>query len=75
LGPNRDKAHIFEETECWNIVFMNAGDPHPDANSAVKSNAVSISFFDDILKWLKASDIQVITVADGCEMLIKVQGK
>ena len=60
----------------WTILtFHDVGEPHVEANSAVKSNAVPISFFDDILKWLKASDIQVITVADGCEMLMKVQGK
>ncbi|TET98510.1 MAG: hypothetical protein E3J30_06540 [Anaerolineales bacterium] len=60
----------------WTILtFHDVGEPHADANSAVKSNAVSVSFFDDILKWLKASDIQVITVAEGCELLMKVQGK
>lgn len=60
----------------WTILtFHDVGEPHIEANSAVKSNAVSISFFDDILKWLKAGDIQVITVADGCEMLMKAQGK
>ncbi|MCK5635100.1 MAG: polysaccharide deacetylase family protein [Anaerolineales bacterium] len=60
----------------WTILtFHDVGDPHPDANSAVKSNAVSVPFFNDILEWLKASDIQVITVAEGCEMMLKVQGK
>ena len=60
----------------WTILtFHDVGEPHVEANSAVKSNAVPISFFDDILKWLKAGDIQVITVADGCEMLMKAQGK
>jgi len=60
----------------WTILtFHDVGDPHPDSNSAVKSNAVSVSIFDDILEWPKASEYHVITVADGCEMMLKVQGK
>ena len=54
----------------WNILtFHDVGEPHPLAPSAVKGNAVSVEFFEEILKWLKENDIKVITIACGCEML------
>lgn len=54
----------------WTILtFHDVGEPHPLAPSAVKGNAVSVEFFEEILKWLKETDVEVITVARGCEML------
>jgi peptidoglycan/xylan/chitin deacetylase (PgdA/CDA1 family) len=60
----------------WTILtFHDVGDPHPDANSAVKSNAISISFFDEILVWLEESGVNVITVAEGCEKLLQAHAE
>ncbi len=54
----------------WAILtFHDVGEPHPLAPSAVKDNAVSVEFFEEILKWLKEIDVEVITVAEGCEIL------
>jgi len=54
----------------WTIfTFHDVGEPHPLAPSAVKGNAVSVEFFEEILKWLKEIDVEVITIAEGCEML------
>jgi peptidoglycan/xylan/chitin deacetylase (PgdA/CDA1 family) len=54
----------------WTILtFHDVGEPHPRAPSAVKGNAVSVEFFEEILKWLNETPIEVITVAEGCEML------
>jgi peptidoglycan/xylan/chitin deacetylase (PgdA/CDA1 family) len=60
----------------WTILtFHDVGEPHPLAPSAVKGNAVSLEFFEEILKWLKENDIKVITVAEGCEMLKSYESK
>jgi peptidoglycan/xylan/chitin deacetylase (PgdA/CDA1 family) len=54
----------------WTILtFHDVGEPHPLAPYAAKGNAVSVDFFEEILNWLKENDIEVITVAEGCEML------
>lgn len=54
----------------WTILtFHDVGEPHPLAPSAVKGNAVSVEFFEEILKWLKETGVEVITIAEGCEML------
>jgi hypothetical protein len=31
------------------------------------------AFFEQILQWLKVNDIKVITMAEGCKMLIAAQ--
>lgn len=58
----------------WTILtFHDVGEPYPTTPSAVKNNAVSVQLFEEILQWLKESNIKVITVAEGCEMLRKLQ--
>jgi peptidoglycan/xylan/chitin deacetylase (PgdA/CDA1 family) len=62
--------------KSWAILtFHDIGEPHETAGSVVKANAVSIEFFEQILQWLVESDVQVITVAQGCEMLREWQRK
>ncbi len=54
----------------WTILtFHDVGEPHPLAPSAVKGNAVSVEFFEEILKWLKETNVTVISIAEGCEKL------
>ena len=56
---------------AWTILtFHDVGEPNPDANPAERGNAISEKFFEQILAWLKEKEIKVITVADGCAMLI-----
>jgi peptidoglycan/xylan/chitin deacetylase (PgdA/CDA1 family) len=64
-----DVARMIQPN-AWNILtFHDVGEPGPDANPAERNNAISEQFFEDILEYLKANDIQVVTVAEGCEML------
>jgi len=54
----------------WAILtFHDVGEPHPTASQAVKNNAVSVEFFEEILKYLKENNIKVITISEGCDML------
>jgi peptidoglycan/xylan/chitin deacetylase (PgdA/CDA1 family) len=57
------------------LTFHDVGKPHPLAPSAVKSNAISVEFFEEILKWLEEINVEVITIAEGCEMLEKIELK
>jgi peptidoglycan/xylan/chitin deacetylase (PgdA/CDA1 family) len=59
---------------AWTILtFHDVGEPAPGANPAERGNAISEAFFEQILQWLKANDVKVITMADGCKMLIAAQ--
>jgi len=51
------------------LTFHDVGEPHRLAPSAVKSNAISVEFFEEILKWLKEIDVEIITIAEGCDLL------
>ena len=56
--------------DAWTILtFHDVGEPAPGANPAERGNAITEAFFAQILGWLKANDVQVITVAEGCKML------
>jgi peptidoglycan/xylan/chitin deacetylase (PgdA/CDA1 family) len=55
---------------AWTILtFHDVGEPAPGANPAEKGNAITETFFEQILQWLKANDVRVVTVAEGCRML------
>jgi peptidoglycan/xylan/chitin deacetylase (PgdA/CDA1 family) len=55
---------------AWTILtFHDVGEPAPGANPAVRGNAISETFFEQILQWLKENNVKVITVAEGCRML------
>jgi peptidoglycan/xylan/chitin deacetylase (PgdA/CDA1 family) len=59
---------------AWTILtFHDVGEPAPGANPAERGNAITEAFFEQILQWLKANDVRVITIADGCKMLIAAQ--
>ena len=59
---------------AWTILtFHDVGETAPGANPAEKGNAITEAFFEQILQWLKANDVKVISVADGCEMLRTAQ--
>jgi len=61
---------------AWTILtFHDVGEPAPGANPAEKGNAVTQAFFEQILQRLKANDVRVITVAEGCKMLNAAQHK
>jgi len=54
----------------WTIfAFHDIGEAHRGSTAPERANAVSVAFFEEILEWLKESDTDVITVAEGCEML------
>ncbi len=56
--------------DTWTILtFHDVGEPAPGANPAERGNAITEAFFEQILQWLKANDVKVITVAEGCKML------
>jgi peptidoglycan/xylan/chitin deacetylase (PgdA/CDA1 family) len=55
------------------LTFHDVGEPAPGANPAERGNAISEAFFEQILQWLKTNDIKVITMADGCKMLVAAQ--
>lgn len=58
----------------WTILtFHDVGESYPSAPPGVKNNAISVEFFEEILQWLQKSDIKVITMAEGCEMLREIQ--
>jgi peptidoglycan/xylan/chitin deacetylase (PgdA/CDA1 family) len=59
---------------AWTILtFHDVGEPAPGANPAERGNAITETFFEQILQWLKTNDVKVITIADGCEMLRTAQ--
>lgn len=61
---------------AWTILtFHDVGEPAPGANPAERGNAITEAFFEEILQWLKAKDVKVITVADGCKKLRAAQGE
>ena len=61
---------------AWTILtFHDVGEPAPGANPAERGNAVTEAFFEQILQWLKAKDVKVITVAEGCRILNATQSK
>lgn len=57
------------------LTFHDVGEPAEGANPAEKGNAITEAFFEQILQWLKANDVKVITMAEGCRMLRAAQGK
>ncbi len=55
---------------AWTILtFHDIGEPAEGANPAERGNAITEAFFEQILQWLKANNVKVITVAEGCKML------
>ncbi len=61
---------------AWTILtFHDVGEPAPGANPAEKGNAITEAFFEQILQWLKANDVRVITMAEGCQMLKSAQSR
>ena len=51
------------------LTFHDVGEPAEGANPAERGNAITEAFFEQVLQWLKANDVKVITVAEGCKML------
>jgi peptidoglycan/xylan/chitin deacetylase (PgdA/CDA1 family) len=74
-GNTMDNVKKAVCSKSWTIfTFHDIGEPHPDSTGPERGNAVSVAFFEEILEWLEESDIKVITVAEGCEMLRELQG-
>jgi len=60
------------KNNTWIILtFHDVGEPSSNAPTAVKNNAVSVEFFEEILKYIKENNIKVIKIEEGCELLLK----
>jgi peptidoglycan/xylan/chitin deacetylase (PgdA/CDA1 family) len=64
-----DVKRIIKNNSWVILTFHDVGEPAISAPSAVRNNAVSVSFFDSILKYLKENKIKVITIKEGCSLL------
>ena len=77
-GPSRALWHFLRRALLLFVTiltFHDVGEPAPGANPAERGNAISEAFFEQILQWLKANDVRVVTVAEGCRMLRAARGK
>ena len=69
----QDVKRVIRPNAWIILTFHDVGKPEGNFSVyekiAMENNAISVDFFEQILKYLKESKIEVITIKEGCEML------